>query len=123
MNKFVFSVCLFLFSLAGFAQGSTLVEAEEDSTISVIAYFCKNDSLVYDYWHVKNRIKEADTVTTVNVTTRFLVTVTDSTREGDEMVLVPKKHRKGRDHPRRRGTEDGRPPHDAPWRELPVLHR
>lgn len=95
MNKIVFSVCLFLFSLAGFAQGSTLVEAEEDSTISVIAYFCKNDSLVYDYWHVKNRIKEADTVTTVNVTTRFLVTVTDSTSEGYKMVLVPQSIEKG----------------------------
>ncbi len=95
MNKFVFSVCLFLFSLAGFAQGSTLLEAEEDSTISVIAYFSTGDTLVYDFVHYKQRIKEADTITTVNVTTRFLVTVTDSTSEGYKMVFVPQSIEKG----------------------------
>ena len=89
MNKFLLSLFLFVASQAGYAQGSTLLEAEEDSTISVIAYFSTGDTLVYDYWHVKNRIKEADTITTVNATTRFLVTVTDSTSEGYKMLLVP----------------------------------
>ena len=83
-------------ALGGHAQSSQLLEADEDSTISVVAYFSKGDSLVYDYTHQKERIKDGgDTLTTVDVTTRFLVTVTDSTSEGYKMLLVPQEQVKG----------------------------
>ena len=94
MKRILFTVLMFVVALTGYAQ-ERLLEAEEDSTISVIAYFSTGDSLVYDYWHVKKRIKEADTITTVDATTRFLVTVTDSTSEGYKMLLVPQSIEKG----------------------------
>lgn len=94
MKKIVFSVCIFFVFLTGYAQ-ERLLEAEEDTTISVIAYFCTGDTLVYDYVHQKERIKDGDTITTVDTSIRFLVTVTDSTSEGYKMLLVPQSLEKG----------------------------
>ena len=96
MKRLFLALCVLTVVLAAHAQGNALIETDEDSTLAVIGYFCKNDSLVYDYTYQKQRIKDADTTTTVDVTTRFLIVVTDSTSEGYKMVFVPQSQEKGK---------------------------
>lgn len=94
LKYFFLAVCTLFSALTGNAQ-ERLLEVDADTTISVVAFFSKGDSVVYDYVHQKRRIKDGDTLTTVDVTTRFLVTVADSTSEGYKMVLVPQGQEKG----------------------------
>lgn len=57
----------------------------EDSTITVIAYFCKRDTLIYwideSVWNVKAK----DTILTATLSTQVMLTVTDSTPQGYNM--------------------------------------
>ena len=77
MKKFFFTLFALL-SLTTYAQ-----EANPDSTVDVVAYFSKNDSVKYTYVHNEFRVNEKnDTVNTVHYWRDFQLVVTDSTKDG-----------------------------------------
>lgn len=59
--------------------------AESDSTVAVIGYFCKNDTL--DYWINEStwKFRDADTTKTACVAQKVRIVVTDSTAKGYKM--------------------------------------
>lgn len=60
-------------------------ETEQDSTVDVIGWFEKNDTL--DYWIYENRLKinDNDTTMTAGVASKVRLVVTDSTSNGYKM--------------------------------------
>lgn len=77
MKKFFFTLFALL-SLTTYAQ-----EANPDSTVDVVAYFSKNDSIKYTYIHNEFSVSEKnDTTNTMHIWHDFLLVVTDSTKEG-----------------------------------------
>ena len=84
---FIYMVCL---AMAVHSQGMTLQNEEKtDSTISVISYFCKNDTMEYQRTHGKMKIVDNDTTVTSSTIEKFMIVVTDSTSNGYEMELIP----------------------------------
>lgn len=76
--KKVFFTLFALLSLTTYAQ-----EATADSTVDVVAYFAKHDSIKYTYVHNEFRVNEKnDTVNTVHYWRDFQLVVTDSTKNG-----------------------------------------
>ena len=57
----------------------------EDSTVAVIAWFSKNDTLTYWINESEWKVKDEDTVKTSGVATKVMITVTDSTENGFDM--------------------------------------
>lgn len=59
--------------------------AEPDSTVAVIGYFCKNDTL--DYWINESswKFRDEDTIKTAGVAQKVRIVVTDSTAKGYKM--------------------------------------
>ena len=90
MNKILTIIFLTIISLSAHAQGNTLLnQEEEDSTVAVIGYFCKNDTL--EYLRTQGKIKIIDNDTTVQnqIREKFMIVVTDSTSDGYKMELIP----------------------------------
>ncbi len=89
MKKTLTILCMSLMAMNLQAQGTTLQNNEqEDSTISVIGYFCKNDTMEYQRTQGKYKISGNDTIDTGSFTERFRVAVTDSTSEGYKMEIT-----------------------------------
>ena len=81
---------LCLAAMTSQAQGTTLQQQEEeDSTIAVIGFFCKNDTMEYTHVTGKEKIVNGDTTLVSEITERMMVVVTDSTSDGYKMELIP----------------------------------
>lgn len=61
------------------------VTAPEDSTVNVIAWLSKNDTLDYVITTGEWKITPDDTITTLGITSRVRIVVTDSTPDGYKM--------------------------------------
>ena len=75
---------------AVFAQEDVVVqdlEAYLDSTVSIVAWFYKTDTLVYDSYSLEGHIEGNDTITDSSVRTRFEVCVADSTKKGYRLAF------------------------------------
>lgn len=84
----LFTVCLFMSANVGVS--AVTPPAPADSTIAVIAYFCKNDTMRY----VRNKrvltLENGDTIENkLKVSETFLIVVRDSTPEGYVMEFIP----------------------------------
>lgn len=62
--------------------------AENDS-VSVVAYFCKNDTLEYIYTYEDTKIKGTDTTTNLVASSKFRLVVLDSTATGYRIQYTP----------------------------------
>ena len=90
MKKYLLLIFMVMMGMAVHAQGVTLQnQEEEDSTIAVIGYFCKNDSMTFRRVQGKEKIVDNDTTIMNEITEEFMVVVTDSTSEGYKMELIP----------------------------------
>ena len=81
-------ICAFFFYSFIPAQTERTVSKEveeKDSTLAVIAYFYKHDTLVYWINESEWNVNGEDTVKTSGVSTKVMVTVTDSTKKGYTM--------------------------------------
>ena len=81
-------ICAFFFYsfIPAQTEFSTTKEVEDiDSTLAVIAYFNKHDTLVYWISEAEWSVNGEDTVRTSGVWTKVMVTVTDSTKKGYAM--------------------------------------
>lgn len=89
-TKFIVSflalLCVSVFKVN--AQGITL-EQESDTTINVVAYFCKNDTMSFRNHQLKQKIIENDTTVTYDMTQEFMIVVNDSTSKGYRMEFIP----------------------------------
>lgn len=78
-------VCLFC-CMASYGQTTASQEEEKkDSMINIVGYFCKNDTLTYWIHEGEWKVAEGDTTRTNNVSTKVMITVTDSTKNGYAM--------------------------------------
>lgn len=73
----------------GASGQTTAVTTEADSTVQVIAYFCKGDTLTYTYHHTKWKITDGDTLSTLDLTETFRLAVLDSTSQGYHIEYTP----------------------------------
>lgn len=90
MKKTFSIILLTIMSMTVKAQMKTLQNNEqEDSTISVVGYFCKNDTMVYQRTQGKMKIVGNDTTQLGEITEKFMVAVTDSTPNGYKMEITP----------------------------------
>ncbi|MBO4851114.1 MAG: hypothetical protein J5529_09490 [Prevotella sp.] len=90
MKKILTTIVLTIMALTAHAQSMTLQNDEkEDSTIAVIAYFCKNDTMEYQRIQGKMKIAGNDTTQQYEITEKFIITVTDSTSNGYNMEIIP----------------------------------
>ena len=60
-------------------------EVPQDSMLTVIGWFCKHDTVVYQIENSKWKFKDGDTTKTAGLSTQVMVTVTDSTETGYKM--------------------------------------
>lgn len=68
---------------------TTTAEEKTDSSINVIAYFCKNDTMEYALENATQLVVGGDTTLLEYTRETFMVTVLDSTNEGYRMEYVP----------------------------------
>lgn len=61
------------------------VAQDEDSVVSVIAWFNKNDTMTYWINESTWDIRKGDTIKTAGINTKIMITVTDSTKKGYDM--------------------------------------
>ncbi len=69
-------------SLTASAQTEAQETEEEDSVINIIAYFCKNDTMVYTSRDIEYKVEKGDTTVQHDVETDFMFVVRDSTSNG-----------------------------------------
>ena len=89
MKKILTVIFLSIVVVSVHGQSMALLNEDEDSTIAVIGYFCKNDTMEYQRVHGKIKIMDNDTIMQGEITERFMVVVTDSTSEGYQMEIIP----------------------------------
>lgn len=92
MYKLSLLLSLLFFWLAGrsvSAQSQTLQNDGPDSTIQVVAYFCKGDSMVYNYNTRKWKVSQGDTTVSHAFSEKFLLVVEDSTADGYKIAYTP----------------------------------
>ncbi len=90
MKRIFTFICIVSLSMAVYSQGITLQNEEDtDTTIAVIGYFCKNDTMEYQRAQGKMKIVDNDTTVTSAIIEKFMIVVTDSTSNGYEMELIP----------------------------------
>ena len=58
----VMALTLQLCALPIAAQAMTAQQASQDSVVNVIAYFCKNDTMCYQYQDYKAKVENNDTI-------------------------------------------------------------
>lgn len=83
---------LIAFSANVSAQVQTAEASSADSLINVIAYFCKNDTMGYNYQNVKMKIVDNDTTVNFYSDSEFRLIVRDSTSQGYKFELQPISH-------------------------------
>lgn len=71
------------------AQNLMLDTEVPDTSIAVIGYFCKNDSMTFRKTYSKIKVEKGDTIVDDAFTEEFLIVVTDSTSNGYRMKLIP----------------------------------
>lgn len=83
-SKQVFlSLLLSFFSFSiSYAQTQNLAQVQEDSTINVISYFCKNDTMDYRIEELEQKINGNDTTLNHYIREDFRLIVRDSTSNG-----------------------------------------
>ena len=74
-------ISIFSFSIS-YAQTQNLAQVQEDSTINVIAYFCKNDTMDYRVEELEQKINGNDTTLNHYIREDFRLIVRDSTSNG-----------------------------------------
>ena len=67
----------------------TVQQESQDSTLNVVAFFCKNDTVDYRYEHIKAKITGNDTVVSQHFVSDIRLVVRDSTSEGYEIESIP----------------------------------
>jgi len=70
------------------AQTTAQMESQ-DSTVDIVAYFCKNDTMEYRYEHHEVKIEDNDTVIESKYISDLRLIVRDSTSEGYEIECIP----------------------------------
>lgn len=85
---FMFSL---LFTVMSMAQVMSAQEVSQDSTINIIAYFCKNDTLEYVHHDYEAQVNNNDTVVKHHLIEHFQLIVRDSTSNGYEIESIPLK--------------------------------
>lgn len=71
------------------AQNLMLDTEVPDTSIAVIGYFCKNDSMTFRKTYSKIKVEKGDTTINDMYTEDFLIVVTDSTSKGYRMKFIP----------------------------------
>ena len=90
MKKYLTIIFLAIMTMTVQAQTMTLQNnEEEDSTIAVIGYFSKNDTMVYQRTHGKLKVVDNDTTQYGEIIEKFMITVIDSTSNGYTMEIIP----------------------------------
>lgn len=89
MKSFVLAFLLLWVTLPINAQTVTTQQENQDSLVNVIAFFCKNDTLGYDYQHVKMKVVDNDTTVNYYYNCEFQLIVRDSTTQGYKIELKP----------------------------------
>lgn len=85
---------LLVLCFAAFATGAQTFNLddnynEEDTTIHIVSYFNKGDTMTYQYTYFKQKIEGTDTTTTMQHSQEFMLAVTDSTSSGYRIELTP----------------------------------
>ena len=92
MYRFLFTIIFALaFSATAEAQAVSAEQVSQDSTINIIAYFCKNDTLEYVYHDYKAKVENNDTTVKHHIVDQFQLIVRDSTANGYEIEVKPLK--------------------------------
>lgn len=87
--RVILALSLQFFSLPIVAQTTTAQQESKDSVINIIAYFCKNDTLAYDFQHVKMKVVDNDTTVNYYYNSEFQLIVRDSTKQGYKIEMKP----------------------------------
>lgn len=82
--SFILIACCVVSNAQTNSQSESNVEAQ-DSTIDVVGYFSKNDTLIYWINQSNWRLSPSDTIKTAGVSTKVRLTVVDSTSTGYKM--------------------------------------
>ena len=92
MYRYLFTIFFAVaFSATAKAQAVSAEQVSQDSTINIIAYFCKNDTLEYVYHDYKAKVEKNDTTVKHHIVDQFQLIVRDSTANGYEIEVKPLK--------------------------------
>ena len=78
----VMALTLQLCALPIAAQAVTAQQASQDSVLNVIAYFCKNDTMCYQYQDYEAKVEKNDTIVNHYIKSDIQLVVVDSTSKG-----------------------------------------
>ena len=67
MKKVLWTILILFSALTSAVAQTNAITSDEDSTISVIAFFNKNDSIEYSYSKTETKISDSDTTSTSGV--------------------------------------------------------
>ena len=82
MLRAVMALTLQLCALPIAAQAMTAQQASQDSVVNVIAYFCKNDTMCYQYQDYEAKVENNDTIVDHYIKSDIQLVVVDSTSKG-----------------------------------------
>lgn len=85
--KKLFLLLAFLGTVLSTYAQTNAVDQQQDSTINVIAYFCKGDTVKYTLTNQKFKVEKKDTTWEANYTEDFSIAVLDSTSKGYRIEL------------------------------------
>ena len=88
-NTRFWTLVAMLFAVLTVNAQSTTLEQEADTTINVVGYFCKNDTMTFRNHQLKQKIIDNDTTLTYDIAEEFMIVVTDSTNKGYRMEIHP----------------------------------
>lgn len=89
MKKIIVFLLSIAFSANISAQLQTAEASSADSLVNVVAYFCKNDTMGYNFQHVKMKVVDNDTTVNYYTESEFRLIVRDSTNQGYKIELQP----------------------------------
>lgn len=89
MKKILTLLLFVAFSANVSAQVQTAEASSADSLVNVVAYFCKNDTMGYNFQHVKMKVVDNDTTVNYYTESEFRLIVRDSTSQGYKIELQP----------------------------------
>ena len=89
MKKLIIALLFGTLALPSVAQLMTAQQENKDSTINVIAFFCKNDTLSYQFQDLKAKVKDNDTIVEHQILSSFQLIVRDSTTTSYEIECIP----------------------------------
>ena len=88
-RSFLLFIFAMAFSATTKAQTVSAEQVSQDSTINIIAYFCKNDTLEYVYHDYKAKVEGNDTTLKHHIVSNFQLIVRDFTANGYEIEAIP----------------------------------